>query len=184
MAQLECRLSGVSDFETPQQRTASLELELLSAHGPLQTLAPIEVAVHPPSLRWEGVRLTRRSLEATLTNTGRLDLPPMRLTARWADRAGTTATRTIEALPAGETLTLSFALPEEIDLKTAAGVNVVAETLRLPLHQWSSEQEQVGGWSWLRGRLFAAGFLLTAALALARRLAAPKSLGGADVLLG
>jgi len=184
VAQLECRLSGMTEFETPQQRTTSLELELLSAHGPLQTLAPIEVVVHPPSLRWEGVRLFRRSLEATLTNTGRLGLPPMRLTARWASRHEATSLRRVEALPAGETLTVSFALPEEIDLKTATGVWVVAETLRPPLHQWSSEQEQVGGWSWRRGRLFAAGFLLAAALALARRLAAPKRSGGDDVLLG
>ncbi len=183
VAQLECRLSGVTDLETPQQRTASIELELLGAHGLLQTLAPIEVVVHSPSLRWEGVRLSRRSLESTLTNTGRIGLPQTRLTARWADRDGATSTRTVEALPAGETLTVTFALPEEIDLKTAAGVRLVAETMRPPLHQWSSEQE-VGGWSWRRGRLFAAGLLLAAALALARRLTAPKSSGGDDVLLG
>ncbi len=100
------------------------------AHRPLQTLAPIEVTVRPFSLPWEGMRLSRRSLEATLTNTGRLGLPPVRLIARWADRTEATALRRIEALPAGKTLIVSFAVPEEIDLKTAAGVHVAAETLR------------------------------------------------------
>ncbi len=144
-ADLRCAVSVRSDYADPREHQASLELEIVSAHGSPLPVAPITVRGRTPVLQWEEARWSREGrqpgITVSVTNRGEQDLARTEFTAELSGLA--LVQSNIQPIAAGDSVTMFFALPDDTQPEETSGVTLRGRTLEPPIHTWEFRDRQV-----------------------------------------
>ncbi|KPA10205.1 secreted protein containing ATPase, AAA-type, core domain protein [Candidatus Magnetomorum sp. HK-1] len=146
-----CKISAKSNYSNPKEEDENLSLKISSAYTFLPVLS-IPVRINTPQFEFVGAIKSQQdtpALMVTLKNTGSQAL-----------EARTEFMAKIENIPldkiirdkisANETINLSFALPESLELTKGSNLTIKVRKPTHPVHEWIFDEKQIllPGFSW------------------------------------
>ncbi|MCP4550221.1 MAG: WD40 repeat domain-containing protein, partial [bacterium] len=138
-AELACRVSTHSAYESPRGQSVFLGLEVTSAHSEPLVVEPILIHGKTPTLDWDEARWWQDgeqfTLVISLTNTGEQDLSSADFWPVLSNSETPLGTYRRITL-AGEKVTMSFSVSETFERIKDSRVTLAVRKLQHPIHEW------------------------------------------------